>query len=83
MTTTSYLQRRLVLWRIVEKINPNAHWLKQPSHLRTTNVFNVNHLIPYVGDLSLGDDDAANSRMNFLYPGGNDVEQEGIEYLEA
>ena len=60
---------------IVEKINPNAYQLKLPSHIRTTDVFNVKHLIPYVGDSSSGDDDAANLRANFLHPGGNDAER--------
>ena len=68
---------------IVEKINLNAYLLKLPSHIRTTDVFNVKHLIPYVGDLSSGYDDAANSRVNFLHPRGNDAERKGIEYLEA
>ena len=68
---------------IFEKINPNAYQLKLPSHIRTTNVFNVKHLIPYVGDSSLGDDDVANSRANFFLPGGNDAKQKAIDYLEA
>ena len=68
---------------IVEKINPNAYRLKLPSYIWTTDIFNVKHLIPYVGDSSLGDDDAANSRANFLHPRGNDAEQKGINYLEA
>ena len=68
---------------IIEKINPNAYWLKLPSHIRTADVFNVKHLIPYVGDYSSGDDDAGNSRANFLHPRGNDAELNGIEFLEA
>ena len=68
---------------IIEKINPNAYRLKLPSHIRIADVFNVKHLIPYVGDSSLGDDDATNSRANFLRPGGNDAERLGIAYLEA
>lgn len=31
---------------VLEKINPNAYRLKQPSHLRTFDVFNVKHLAP-------------------------------------
>ncbi|KAI9174071.1 hypothetical protein LWI28_011480 [Acer negundo] len=50
---------------IVEKINPNAYRLKLPSHIRTYNVFNVKHLIPFHGDSS-DDDTAINSRTNFL-----------------
>ncbi|GJW82986.1 putative reverse transcriptase domain-containing protein [Tanacetum coccineum] len=56
---------------IVEKINSNAYRLKLPSHIRCSNVVNVKHLIPYHGDSS-DDDLAMNSRMNFVYPGGND-----------
>ena len=68
---------------IFEKINPNAYQLKLPSHIRKADVFNVKHLIPYVGDSSSGDDDVANSRTNFLRPRGNAAEHKGIDYLEA
>ncbi|PKI33279.1 hypothetical protein CRG98_046334 [Punica granatum] len=44
---------------VVEKINSNAYRLKLLSHIRTTDVFNVKHLIPYTDDSS--DDD--NSRQ--------------------
>ena len=37
---------------ILEKINPNAYQLKLPSHMRTFDVFNVKHLVPYRGDNS-------------------------------
>ena len=30
---------------IVEKINPNAYQLKLPSHIKTSDVFNVKHLV--------------------------------------
>ncbi|KAG5230103.1 hypothetical protein IMY05_015G0066000 [Salix suchowensis] len=32
---------------IVEKINPNAYRLKLPSHIRTHDVFNIKHLMPF------------------------------------
>ncbi|KAK9142537.1 hypothetical protein Syun_011937 [Stephania yunnanensis] len=32
---------------VLEKINPNAYKLKLPSHIRTADVFNVKHLVPY------------------------------------
>ena len=51
---------------IIEKINLNAYRLKLLNHIRIVDVFNVKHLISYVGDLSSGDDDATNSRTNFL-----------------
>ncbi|KAF7135555.1 hypothetical protein RHSIM_Rhsim08G0252200 [Rhododendron simsii] len=50
---------------VVEKINPNAYRLKLPSHIRTADVFNVKHLIPFKGD-SLSDEEA-NSRANFVF----------------
>ncbi|GJR26973.1 putative reverse transcriptase domain-containing protein [Tanacetum coccineum] len=56
---------------IVEKINPNAYRLRLPSHVRTSYVFNVKHLIPFLGDSSSNEDDAVpDSRSNLLYPGG-------------
>ncbi|GJU50539.1 putative reverse transcriptase domain-containing protein [Tanacetum coccineum] len=71
---------------IVEKINSNAYRLKLPSHIRCSDVFNVKHLIPYHGDSS-DDDLAMNSRMNFVYPGGNDggpsIEERVDLFLEA
>lgn len=49
---------------ILEKINSNAYRLKLPSHLRTSDVFNVKHLIPFRGTNS--DDEAKpHSRTNF------------------
>ncbi|KAI9165278.1 hypothetical protein LWI28_010951 [Acer negundo] len=70
---------------ILEKINPNAYRLKLPSHIRTHDVFNVKHLIPFLGDSS--DDDAVgNSRMNFFQPGENDaavMEHMALEYMEG
>ncbi|KAI9174135.1 hypothetical protein LWI28_012455 [Acer negundo] len=68
---------------IVEKINPNAYRLKLPSHIRTHNVFNVKHLIPFHGDSS-DDDTAINSRTNFLQPRENDAaDQLALDYLEG
>ncbi|GKA50559.1 putative reverse transcriptase domain-containing protein [Tanacetum coccineum] len=61
---------------IVEKINPNAYRLRLPSHVRTSYVFNVKHLVPFLGDSSSNEDDAVpDSRSNLLYPGGNDAVQ--------
>ena len=60
---------------IIEKINPNAYRLKLPSHIRTTDVFNVKQLILSRGDHDediVGDN--PNSRANSLHPGGNDEE---------
>ena len=35
---------------VLEKINPNAYRLKLPSNLRTADVINVKHLIPFTND---------------------------------
>jgi hypothetical protein len=55
---------------IVEKINPNAYRLKLPSHIKTSNVFNVKLLVPFIGDSS---DEDPNSKVNSLQPGEDDV----------
>ena len=69
--------KKIALIEIVEKINSNAYQLKLPSQIQATDVFNVKHLILYVGDSPSGDNDAANLSVNFLHLGGNDVEQKG------
>ncbi|KAK0604746.1 hypothetical protein LWI29_019042 [Acer saccharum] len=75
--------RKIGPLEIVEKINPNAYRLKLPSHIRTHDVFNVKHLIPFHGDSS-DDDTMINSRMNFLQPGENDAaDQLALDYLEG
>ncbi|KAH9715447.1 Endonuclease [Citrus sinensis] len=67
--------RKIGPLEIIEKINPNAYRLKLHSHIRTADVFNVKHLIPYRGD---HDEyvvtDNPNSRANSLHPRGNDEE---------
>ena len=44
--------RKIGPLEILEKINPSAYWLKLPSHMRTSDVFNVKHLVPYRGENS-------------------------------
>ncbi|KAL4573498.1 hypothetical protein LXL04_020306 [Taraxacum kok-saghyz] len=66
---------------IIQKINSNAYRLKLPSHIRTSDVFNVKHLIPYTGDNS-DDEVAQNSGTNFLDPGENDAELLGLSFME-
>ncbi|PKI37941.1 hypothetical protein CRG98_041654 [Punica granatum] len=64
---------------VIEKINSNAYWLKLPSHIRTADVFNVKHLVPYTGDSSDDDD----SRANSLHSGENDAAEDLVSrYLE-
>jgi hypothetical protein len=63
---------------IIEKINPNAYQLKLPSYIKTTDVFNVKHLVPFIGD-SLDED--ANSRTNSIQPGEDDVDQIVSEFM--
>ncbi|CAL1406753.1 unnamed protein product [Linum trigynum] len=64
---------------IIEKINPNAYSLNLPSHIRTSDVFNVKHLVPFAGDDSDGD----NSRANSVHPGEDDaVEEMASRFLE-
>ena len=49
---------------IVEKINFNAYLLKLPSHIRTADLFNVKHLVPFTGDYF----DDSYSRPNSIHP---------------
>ncbi|KAK6114742.1 hypothetical protein DH2020_007011 [Rehmannia glutinosa] len=60
---------------IIEKINPNAYRLKLPSHLRTSDVFNVKHLVPFVGDSTSGDEAQSDSRANRFQVGENDGDE--------
>ncbi|KAL5769730.1 hypothetical protein ACOSP7_013884 [Xanthoceras sorbifolium] len=77
--------RKIGPLEILEKINPNAYRLKLPTHIRTHDVFNIKHLIPFRGDSS--DDEAVgNSRSNFLQPGENDVaaiDDLALEFMEG
>lgn len=63
---------------IVEKINPNAYHLRLPSHIHTSDVFNVRHLVSYLGD---NFDDDANSRTNSLQL--EEIDTTALKYLEA
>jgi hypothetical protein len=65
---------------IIAKINPNAYRLKLPSHIKTSNVFNVKHLVPFIEGSSKED---ANSRMNSLQPGEDDVDQIASEFMKT
>jgi hypothetical protein len=56
---------------IIAKINPSAYRLKLPSHIKTSDVFNVKHLVPFIEDSSKED---ANSRTNSLQLGEDDVD---------
>jgi hypothetical protein len=63
---------------IVKKINTNAYQLKLPRHIKTSDVFNVKHLVSFSDDSSEED---ANSRANSLQPGEDDVDRDAWEYM--
>ncbi|KAL5728355.1 hypothetical protein ACHQM5_001448 [Ranunculus cassubicifolius] len=65
---------------IIEKINSNAYRLKLPSAMRTSDVFNVKHLVPYHGDNS--SEDESNSMTNSIQPGEEDVDRIAEDYME-
>ena len=56
---------------IVKKINANAYQLKLPSYIKTLNVFNIKHFVPFIDNSSEED---ANSRANSLQPREDDVD---------
>ena len=72
--------KKIGLVEIVEKINSNAYRLKLPRHIRTADVFNVKHLVHFLGDSS----DHSYSRPNSIHPRENDVgiEEQAIRFLE-
>ncbi|KAF7130340.1 hypothetical protein RHSIM_Rhsim10G0033500 [Rhododendron simsii] len=72
--------RKIGPLEVVEKINSNAYRLQLPSHIRTSNVFNVKHLFPYHGDNS--DDEPANSRSNSFQPREDDADHIAEEYMK-
>jgi hypothetical protein len=63
---------------IVKKFNANTYQLKLPSHIKTANIFNVKHLVPFFDDSSAED---ANSRVNSLQHGEDDVDRNAWEYM--
>ncbi|KAL5744031.1 hypothetical protein ACOSQ2_027147 [Xanthoceras sorbifolium] len=64
--------RKIGPLEVLEKINPNAYRLKLPNHIRTADVFNVKHLMPYLAEFPSKDVDWT-SRSTSLHPGGNDA----------
>ncbi|XP_057808911.1 uncharacterized protein LOC131023389 [Salvia miltiorrhiza] len=73
--------RKIGPLEIVEKINPNAYRLRLPSHIRTSDVFNVKHLIPFHGDNISGDEVQADSRTNRFNGGENDGDEVATLFL--
>ncbi|KAL6542311.1 hypothetical protein OROMI_023913 [Orobanche minor] len=67
---------------IVEKINSNAYRLRLPSHIRTSDVFNVIHLAPYVGNNSSGYKVGSDSRANRFEDGKNDENEVALLFLD-
>lgn len=62
--------RKIEPCEVLQKINDNAYRLRLPSHLRTSDVFNVKHLSPYFMD---SDDTTPNSRTSSFQPGATDA----------
>jgi hypothetical protein len=58
---------------VVKKINPNAYQLKLSSHIKTSDVFNIKHLVPFIKESSEED---TNSRANSLQPGEDDANRD-------
>ncbi|KAL6558852.1 hypothetical protein OROMI_019202 [Orobanche minor] len=75
--------RKIGPLEVLEKINSNAYRLKLPSHLRTSDVFNVKHLFPYSGDNDDDPEDLLGSGSNLLLAGENDVDLEALQFMEA
>lgn len=74
--------RKVGPFEIVQKINSNAYRLKLPSHIRTSDVFNIKHLIPFTCDNSSGDETGTDSRVNRSSPGEDDGDETALMFLE-
>ncbi|KAL0705522.1 hypothetical protein Bca4012_071947 [Brassica carinata] len=53
---------------VLEQINPNAYRVQLPSHINTSNVFNVKYMSKFRGDNEVPD-----SETNLLLPGRPDA----------
>jgi len=76
-------ERKIGPCEILQKINDNAYRLRLPSHLKTSNVFNVKHLSPCFAD---SDDIAVNSRTSSFQPRVTDAggsESDDAELLDC
>ncbi|KAE8663201.1 putative Quercetin 3-O-methyltransferase 1 [Hibiscus syriacus] len=62
--------RKIGPCEVVQNINDNAYRLRLPSHLKTSDVFNVKHLSHCFVD---SDDTTLNSRTSSFQPGVTDV----------
>ncbi|KAL6513278.1 hypothetical protein OROGR_020764 [Orobanche gracilis] len=68
--------RKIGHLEVIAKINQHAHHLHLPSHIRTSEVFNVKHLIPYTGGNDDIVDKESGSRANLFLVGVDDVVNE-------
>lgn len=61
-------ERKIIPLRINRRIGDNANQVQLPSHVLTSNIFNVTDLMPYVGDAPVADgfnaEDGVNSRAS-------------------
>ncbi|KAL6530604.1 hypothetical protein OROMI_028493 [Orobanche minor] len=75
--------RKIDPLEVPERINLNACRLKLSSHIQTSDLYNVKHLISYSGDNE--EDDAASSglRENLFVVGENDVATLSLNFMEA
>lgn len=81
MSIVSSLLRRLVWLRSWKRLI-RMHRLQLLSHVRSSGVFYVKHLIPFVCDSSSQNDIVSDSRTNLSCPRGNDAEWMALTYMQ-
>ena len=59
-------ERKIGRCEVLQKVNDNVYKIRLPHHLKTSNVFNVQHLTFYL-------EEEQNSRTSSLKPEENDV----------
>lgn len=67
---------------VLERINPNVYHLKLLSHLNTSDVFNVNLLVPFAGHEDDSSEEGPDSRANPLREGESDGVNDALAFLE-
>ncbi|KAK3218667.1 hypothetical protein Dsin_012637 [Dipteronia sinensis] len=66
--------------KIGENVNSKPYRLRLLGNIRTADILNVKHLVPYNGDPALEDEEVLNSRPNFVQLGEDDAERMASSY---
>ncbi|KAK3188959.1 hypothetical protein Dsin_028520 [Dipteronia sinensis] len=66
--------------KIGENVNSKPYRLRPLGNIRTADILNVKHPVPYNGDPALEDEEVLNSRQNSVQPVEDDAERMASSY---